>query len=110
MPTSPNTNKINSTLRNGLAEFGLMRDRAIEGSKDISGDGPKYFGIKQGFSSTEMQFPQDITSLDSGYNMAIVVPKATTSFDLLQPTFGKQLSSNTPKKIREYLRRVLESV
>src|ERR1700743_45900 len=108
-------NKMSTTLQEGLADFNLMRDKAIDGSKDIKGAGPKYFGIsgKGKADETEMSFPKNnITELDNQYGMdlAIVVPEGTGSFDLLKPAYGARLSAKEPKTIKAYLRKLLESV
>lgn len=108
-------NKMSTTLQEGLADFNLMRDKAIEGSKDIKGTGPKYFGIsgKGKGDDIDMFFPKDkITELDNQYGMdlAIVVPEGTGSFDLLKPAYGARLSTKEPKTIKAYLRKLLESI
>lgn len=100
-------------LQQGLAEFNLMRDKAEEGVKGMSGKGPKYFGISTSGDDTKMYFPKkNITELDSHPEMdvAVLVPKDMDTFDLLQPAFGADLNTKEPKTIRAYLRKLLESV
>lgn len=109
-------NKMSVELQKGLADFNIMRDQAIEGSKDIKGDGPKYFGLSQRKKQNgdlEMFFPKDdITDLDNQYgmSMAVVVPAGTQTFDLMEPKFGAKLNMREPKSVRAYLRKLLESI
>lgn len=110
-------NKMDTSLQEGLGAFNIMRDKAIEGTKDMKGQNPKYFGMGRQSSSiqndVEMFFPKNsVTELDNQYGMdlAVVVPEGTDTFDLLKPSFGARLNTKEPKTIRNYLRKLLESV
>lgn len=105
-------NKMSLALQQGLAEFGIDRQRAIDGTADMKGSGPKYFGISHSGKEAEMYFPKDINELGNRYgmDMAVVVPSGTDTFDLLRPAFGAQLNMKEPKTIRNYLRKLLESI
>lgn len=93
---STSHNKMGSELRKDLAEFGLMRDK-ISNKKG-------YFGLSNNGERTSSGLDE------SGTDMARFVPEGLTSFDLLEPEFGKKLSEKEPKTVRAYLRKVLESV
>jgi hypothetical protein len=106
---------MSTSLQEGLGAFNIMRDKAIEGTKDMKGQNPKYFGMGRhnNRDDVDMFFPKDnITELDNQYGMdlAVVVPDGTEPFDLLKPSFGARLNTKEPKTIRNYLRKLLESV
>lgn len=106
-------NKMSSALQEGLGEFNIMRDNAIEGTRSMKGKNPKYFGFAHRGREVEMFFPKDnITELDNHYGMdvAVVVPTGTGTFDMLKPSFGATLNMKEPKTIRNYLRKLLESI
>jgi hypothetical protein len=103
---------MSTELQEGLGAFNIARDRAVEGTKQMTGKSPKYFGIGHE-KEPRMYFPtSSINELDSQYGMdiAVVVPSNTKEFDLLAPAFGARLSAKEPKTIRNYLRKLLESV
>lgn len=113
MNTLRTGNKMSTALQQGLAEFNIMRSRAEEGTKDMKGQNPKYFGLSHRGSDMEMFFPKEnVTELDDKYgmDMAVLVPNNTEPFDLLKPTFGAKLNMKEPKTIRNYLRKLLESI
>ena len=104
---------MSTSLQEGLGEFNIMRDQAIEGTKNMKGQNPKYFGMSNRGKDVEMFFPKEnITELDNHYGMdlAVIVPEGTGTFDMLKPAFGMRLSTKEPRTIRNYLRKLLESV
>jgi hypothetical protein len=106
-------NKMSVSLQQGLAEFNIMRSKAVEGTKDMKGQDPKYFGISHRGREAEMFFPKEsVTELDNQYGMdiATLVPSGTGTFDLLKPQFGARLNVREPKTVRNYLRKLLESL
>lgn len=106
-------NKMSTTLQEGLAEFNIMRTKAIEGTRDMKGQNPKYFGLSHRGKDFEMFFPNNnVTELNNhaDMDMAVVVPDSMDTFDLLKPAIGQRLSMKEPKTIRAYLRKLLESV
>lgn len=107
-------NKMSVDLQQGLAEFNIMRGKAVEGTKGMKGKDPKYFGVSNRTSDdVAMFFPKEnITELDNTYGMdlAVTVPEGTGAFDLLKPAFGARLNTKEPKTIRNYLRKLLESI
>ena len=113
MNTLRSGNNMDTALQQDLAEFNIMRDKALDGVADMKGKGPKYFGVSHRGRDVQMFFPKEsITELDKKYgmDMAQIVPKETNTFDLLQPSFGATLNMREPKTIRNYLRKLLESI
>lgn len=112
MNTLRNGNNMSTSLQEDLAQYGLDRQRAVEGvskSKDLAG----MFGISHRGTETVMYFPKDnITELGNKYGMdlAVVAPNTSDTFDMLTPAFGERLNMKEPRTIRNYLRKLLESI
>lgn len=108
-------NSMSSNLQKELGEYGLFRQKAQQGVKDLP-TGENYFGVAghNADDETKLFFPKNnISELDDQYGMEMAefVPSDNTTHDLLEPTaFGKRLSMKNPKTIRNYLRRLLETV
>lgn len=108
-------NKMDSQLQQDLGEYGLFRQRVIEGAGKLPKNEP-YFGLDGSLRDPEVKmfFPKNnINELDtsSGMELAQLVPDSTETYNMLKPAqFGEALSMKSPQTIRNYLRKLLESV
>lgn len=108
-------NRMDSQLQHDLGEYGLFRQKVVDGAKKL----PKneiYFGMKGSSCDDEVQlfFPKNnIDEIDTkdGMELGQLVPAGTNSYNMLEPAqFGKSLSMKSPNTIKNYLRKLLESV
>lgn len=106
---------MDSQLQQDLGEYGLFRQKVVDGAKKL----PKneiYFGMNGSSCDDEVKlfFPKNnIDELDtaSGMELGQLVPVGTNSYNMLEPAqFGKSLSMKNPSTIKNYLRKLLESV
>jgi len=101
-------NKLSVGTQETLAEYGIMREKAIEGSNTIKGPGPKYFELERSGTEYKLNFPKNVQDID-GKKLAIVGPQDNEAFDLLAPkNFSEKLNMKDEKSIRKYLRNLLD--
>lgn len=105
-------NKLEVSTQENLAEYGLARQQAVEGSKGITGSGPKYFVMEREGRDYNLSFPKDLENLPTskGQELAIIAPE-NEAFDLLAPkNFSEKLNFKDEKNIRKYLGRLLDTL
>lgn len=104
--------KLEVATQENLAEYGLARQQAVEGSKGIKGSGPKYFLMEREGKEYNLSFPTQLDTLPTskGQELAIIAPD-NEAFDLLAPKdFSEKLSFKDAKSIRKYLSRLLDTL
>lgn len=107
-------NKMDSQLQQNLGEYGLFRQKVKDGVKQLPKNEP-YFGLTGNVSGeVGLFFPKkNIDELGNEYGMELAqfVPSGTGTYNMLEPAqFGKALSMKTPQTIKNYLRKLLESI
>lgn len=107
-------NQMDSELQQDLAEYGLFRQKVKDGAVHLPKNEP-YFGASGAHgSSARLVFPKhNVDELDNQYGVELAqfVPTGTGSYDMLAPAqFGKALSMKNPTTIKNYLRKLLESI
>lgn len=94
-----------------LAEYKILRGKAIDATKGITG--PKFFGMTEKSDEFNLYVTEDLRELDNHKDpmqLAIVAPD-NEMFDMLAPKdYSKKFDLNNDKSLRRYLRQLVDSI
>lgn len=104
-------NKLSTELQVVLSDYGIMREKAIKGSKGYGKDGPAFFGIKHVKDDYELKFTDDLQAIeDDEMELAVIAPDYETFDMLTTKDFSKKMGMKNPTELRAYLRKLLDNV
>lgn len=110
---STHLSKVDSTLTDDLAAYGLVRDIAAK-KAPVNLEKPNFFGLQDKGEEVELLFTKDnktlVEATEEGMQLAVVAPEDESFNMLLTKDFPKAVSDKDPETLRDFLRRILDEV
>lgn len=106
---SNKSTKVSTELQADLAQYGLVRAKAVENAPVKKTGAPNFFGMKDEGSKTVLQFSDDIEALQNNNMMISLVAPENESFNMLvTKDFKKAVEGSTEDNLRSFVRRIFD--
>jgi len=103
-----NSTKVSQELQRELAEYGIVRHKVEEKAAPNS-ERPKFFGIKEAGSKTELKFNTTIKGIqDAKMTVAIAAPEHESFNMLVTTNFSKAVTTASEEDLRTFIRKIVD--
>lgn len=100
--------KVSESLQEDLADYGLMRAKAIEGAGVSHDDDLKFFGMRKDGSKTSFKFDATMPEIQKSNKEVAVVAPEHEAFDMIATTDFHKIKNKSIDGLRSFLGRLFD--